>query len=88
MVFGLGRQLVRHVLPGVVKHLRVLWNEVIAFVFFCLAVIASPSAYRTIRDFDGEAGGFVRALLSCSFALIMFWFGVSSFRRARKISRS
>ena len=68
--------------------MRVLWNEIIGFLFICIAVMAVPSAYRNIRDFDGEPQSVFRVGLSCFFALIMIYFGVSSFLRARKISKT
>ncbi len=82
-----GKKFAQHVLPGVIKPLRVLWNEFIAFLFFALAVLAVPSAYRSVKSFDGDAQGLFRILLSSGFALIMLIFGVTSFLRARKISR-
>ena len=77
-----------HVMPGVVRPLRVLWNEIIGFIFVVLAIWATPSTYRTLREFDGDAESFFRAILSLSFAAMMAYFGVSSFLRARRISRS
>ena len=85
---GITRKLVQHVLPGVIKPMRVLWNEIIGFVFLALAVWAVPSAYRHIRDFDGDGESLFRVILSSLFALLMIGFGVSSFLRARRISRS
>jgi len=82
------RQFVSCVLPGIIRPLRVLWNEVIGFVFLALAVWAIPSTVRSIREFKGDADSFFRLILSGIFALIMLCFGISSFRRARKISRS
>jgi len=78
----------QHVIPGILKPLRVLWNEVIGFLFLAFAVWSVPSAYRNIRDFRGDPDSLFRAILSCVFALIMIYFGVTSFMRARKISRS
>jgi hypothetical protein len=51
---GIVRTFIASVLPGVLKPLRVLWNEIIAFFFFVMAVIAVPSTYRAIRDFNGR----------------------------------
>ena len=85
---ALGKKFLQHVLPGVVKPIHTLWNEVIGFLFFALAVMAVPSAYRNIRHFDGEPKSFFRVMLSGTFAVLMLWFGVSSFLRARRISRS
>jgi hypothetical protein len=84
----LARKFASHVLPGVIKPLRVLWNEIIAFTFFVLAVVAAPSLWRTARSFDGGAESFFRLLLTGAFAIVMLCFGVGSLRRARKISRS
>ncbi len=85
---SIGKKFIRHVVPGVMKPVRILWNEFIAFVFFALAILAVPSAYRHIKNFDGEPASFFRIALTCAFALIMFVFGIGSFFRARKISRS
>jgi hypothetical protein len=85
---SLGKKFVQHVVPGVIKPVRVLWNEFIAFLFFALAVLSVPSAYRHIKNFDGDTQSFFRALLTCGFALIMIFFGITSYIRARKISRS
>jgi hypothetical protein len=78
----------QHVIPGVIKPLRVLWNEVIGFIFLAFAVWTLPSAYRHIRDFDGDPDSLFRLILSSVFAVIMLYFGVTSFLRAKKISRS
>jgi len=43
---------------------------------------------RAVRNFDGEIEGLVRIVLPGLFGLVMGYFGVSSFLRARKISRS
>lgn len=82
------RKFLGHVLPGVMRPLRILWNEVIGFLFIVLAVWAVPSAIRNVRQFDGDADSFFRVILSFGFAGIMAYFGITSFLRARKISRS
>lgn len=76
------------VLPGVVRPMRVLWNEIIGFIFLCLAVPAITSAVRTAHKFDGDGSSILKLIVTSIFAVIMIWFGVSSFMRARKISRS
>ena len=35
-----------HVVPGVVRPMRVLWHEIIGFLFIVLAVIFGSSAIR------------------------------------------
>ena len=88
VVLSTGKKLAQHVLPTVIKPMRVLWNEVIGFLFLAIAVIATPSAYRHVRNFDGEPQSLFRLLLTCFFALLMLGFGIASFLRARRISRS
>ena len=82
------KQFFHYVLPAVIRPLRVLWNEIVGFVFLVLAVWAMPSTIRAVREFDGDAEGIVRIFLAGLFISLMLWFGISSFLRARKISRS
>ena len=82
------RKFLSHVLPGVIKPLHILWNEIIGFLFVVLAGLAVPSLLRNIRSFAGSAEDFFRVLLPVAFVLVMVGFGIGSFRRARKISRS
>jgi hypothetical protein len=82
------RQFLRHVLPGVLRPLRALWNEVIGFVFLALAAIPVPRAIRSWQEFNETGEGLFRVVLSAIFIGIMAWFGITSFLRARKISRS
>jgi len=79
---------VGHVVPGVVKPLHILWNEIIGFIFIVLAVWSVPSVVRNWRHFGQEGGSPFRLIVSVLFTLIMAYFGLSSFLRARKISRS
>jgi hypothetical protein len=76
-----------HVLPGVIKPLHSLWNEVIGFVFIVFAVMAAFSTWRSMRMSSGSPDIF-KAVVSAGFALMMAYFGISSFLKARKISRS
>jgi len=78
-----GRSFLQHVIPALLKPARALWNQMIGFLFLCLGGIFALAALRYLKQ--GEDFRFVVAV-SC--ALIMTWFGVSSFWKARKISRS
>jgi hypothetical protein len=77
-----------HVLPGIVRPLHTLWNEVIGFLFIVFAVVAGFYVFRAVRDFEGDIEGLVHIVFPALFGLVMGYFGVSSFLRARKISRS
>lgn len=82
-----GKQFVTHVVPAVVKPVRVLWNELIGFIFLAFGVMVSFATYRNFST--GQAAGNPLVVLAGgSFALMLFYFGISSFRRAKKISRS
>jgi hypothetical protein len=88
-----GKEFVRHVAPAVIKPARTLWNEVIGFIFICLAVPFGGKAIRLYLDYaaapDHEKGGaMVRLALAGFCTVLMAWFGVTSFLRARRISRS
>lgn len=82
-----GRQLLDHVLPAIIRPLRVLWNQVIGFLFVVLALWAVPSTLRSIREFDGDLESIFRVLLTGLFVLLMGGFGISSFRRAHRASK-
>ncbi len=77
-----------HVVPGVVRPLHALWNEVIGFLFLVIAVVAGFYVIRAVRNFEGDIESLFRIVLPALFGLVMGYFGVSSFLRARKITRS
>ena len=80
---GTVRKLLGTVLPGVLKPLRVLWNEVIGFMFLSIAVIFAFATWRRKEEIE-----FPLMVLSIAFIAMLAAFGVSSFWRARKINRS
>ncbi|HEU0139296.1 MAG: hypothetical protein IT169_06585 [Bryobacterales bacterium] len=82
------RKFLQHVVPGVIRPLRVLWNQVIGFVFLAFAVFSSRSIYTAVKEYDGDAESLFRVVLTGFFGAIMAYFGVFSFLRARRISRS
>ncbi len=77
-----------HVMPRVIRPLHALWNEVIGFLFIVFAVVAGFYVVRAVRAFEGDIESLVRILLPALFGLLMAYFGITSFLRARKISRS
>jgi len=70
------------------RPLRILWNEMIAFVFICFAIPAAPKVYSSWKEFDGEPERLFRLVLSTLFLVTMVAFAVFSFLRAKKISRT
>jgi hypothetical protein len=83
-----GRQFLQHVVPAVIRPLRVLWNQIIGFVFLVLALWATPRGVRNVREFNGDVESFFRVALSTLFIALMAGFGVYSFWRARKAAKS
>jgi hypothetical protein len=78
------KRFIGYVLPGVIRPIHILWNQVIGFFFLVLAVLPVPSAIRSF----GKDGSPARLALTVPFVVLMAWFGISSFWRARKISKS
>ena len=83
----LARTFYQSVMPGVVKPLHILWNEVIGFLFVALAVLTAPAAVRYYRAMDSDPKNVFRVALTLVFSLTMACFGVSSFLKARRIRR-
>ena len=83
-----GSELVRHIVPKVIRPLRSLWHEVIGFLFLSLGFLGGISGIRVARNFDGSPESLFRLIVIACFVLIMTGYGISSFLRARKITRS
>jgi len=70
---------------------RQLFNEVMGMVFLALAVFlifGAQGLIHTYRQLDERPDSFWQLLALCGMVLLLGWFGVSSFLRARKISRT
>jgi hypothetical protein len=85
---GKARKFLSTVVPGVLKPLRVLWNEVIGFMFLAMAVIFGFSAWKNRGKLGGDFTSTLSMVLVVGFVLMLAGFGISSFLRARKIGRS
>jgi hypothetical protein len=83
-MLSLAKKFLGHVIPGVARPMHILWNQVIGFLFIVLAAIPVPSAIRMLN----QEGSGPRLALTIPFILIMGWFGISSFWKARKIGKT
>ena len=83
-MFRLAGKFLGHVVPGVVKPLHVLWNQLIGFLF---VVFAATTLLWAVRDFRDPEHSW-KLFLEVPFLVIMTIFGLASFFRARRISRS
>ena len=84
-MFSTAKKFLGHVMPGVIRPIHILWNQVIGFFFIVLAVV-----FRCRRSFaTGDRTDSASELaLEIPFALLMAGFGIHSFWKARKISKS
>jgi hypothetical protein len=83
-MFSMAKKFLGHVVPGVVRPIHILWNQVIGFFFIVLALLP---VHAIVRDW-GKDDTTPRLALEIPFALLMAGFGIHSFLRARKISKS
>ena len=60
----IGREFIRHILPQIIRPIRTLWNEMIGFVFLCLAVVPIPRTFRDYRQYTETGEGLFRVVLS------------------------
>jgi hypothetical protein len=74
---------VKHVVPAAVKPVHSLWHEVIGFLFLAIAAAVSWKAWRSAATLKP---GMVMILIV--FVPVMAGYGISSFLKARRISRS
>jgi hypothetical protein len=77
-------QFLGHVLPGIIRPLHALWNEVIGFLFIVFAFVAGFYVFRAVRNFEGDIEGLVHIVFPGLFGLVMGYFGVSSFLRVHE----
>lgn len=82
----IGRQagkFVKHVLPAAVKPVHSLWHEVLGFIFLSVACIG---AFNVARHFSTMTAG--KLALIVPLIVVTAGYGISSFLKARRISRS
>ncbi len=95
MAVGQGKAFIQHVVPAIAKPVRTLWNEVIGFVFLCFAVIFgfrtghyAVDYFRPVAGDPDVAANLWRMMIAGFCTLLTGWFALTSFLRARRISRS
>ena len=74
---------VKHVLPAAVKPVHSLWHEVLGFIFLVVAAVAT---WKVVRHPGGM--GPVQLTLIIPLIVVTAGYGISSFLKARRISRS
>jgi cytochrome c oxidase subunit IV len=66
-----------------VKPVHSLWHEVLGFIFLAVAALGISYVVRKFATL-----GFGRLALIIPFIVVTAGYGISSFRKARRISRS
>jgi hypothetical protein len=74
---------VKHVVPAAVKPVHSLWHEILGFLFLAIAVIVAAGVIR-----NRASMGPGKLVLIIPIIVVTAVYGVSSFRKARRISRS
>jgi hypothetical protein len=74
---------VKHVFPAAVKPIHSLWHEILGFIFLAVAAIATWGVARHMASMDA-----VKLALIVPLIAITAGYGISSFLKARRISRS
>lgn len=76
------------VLPGIIKPLHILWNEIIGFFFGVLALFIGISLARDIMNFKGGSESLFRIVLLGLAFIVMGGYALQSYLKARKIGKS
>ncbi len=85
---GLALTHLRDVAARVWRILRTLFLEVVGFLFLALAGWGALWLVRAFRRFSGEGEALFQIVLVSAFVVMMGGFGISSFWRARRLSRA
>ena len=73
--------------PHVVRPAQIIWNQAIGLIFLVLAAGALSQAYKFYRLLGTDPKSSGQLFIALLFGIPMLCFGISSFLRARKISR-
>lgn len=74
---------VKHVVPAAVKPVHSLWHEILGFIFLVFAISLCANLIHTRSSM-----GPLKLVLIVPLILLSLGYGISSFLKARRISRS
>ena len=77
----------QHVVPEVVRPARVIWNQAIGGLFALFAFFFFGYAYNYYRDMQTDSRRGVALAFSLFLGIVMAFFAIASFLKARKIAR-
>jgi hypothetical protein len=81
------RKFVQHVVPEVVRPARIIWNQAIGAIFLLFALLFFGNATRYFNGLGSNSRNGVALGFSLFLGILMAIFGISSFLKARRISR-
>jgi hypothetical protein len=85
------RKFFEMVLPGVIKPLHALWNEIIGFLFLAIAVFMIRPTWKAYQKLQagGDPGEAIVGLIGgAGLLLVGLVFGLHGFWKARRISKN
>ena len=82
------RKFFSSVIPGIVRPLHILWNEMLGSIFLVFAFALIRPTWKAWQTLDADPAKLIRLILSVFFLLVMAGFGVHAFWRARKLGRT
>jgi hypothetical protein len=83
---GFFREFRNHIVPAIIRPIRVVWNQSIAFLFFSLAVLSGVMVYREYKS-RSELDALLALIIGGFFVAMMAGYGIHSVLRARRASR-
>ena len=86
-LIGASVHFARHTLPVAIRPARILWNQMIGFLFLVLGVAPAPSEYKALKNFNGDGLSWLKVIGFGIFVAVMLGYSISSFLKARKIAR-
>jgi thiamine transporter ThiT len=82
--YGAVRSGVRATVGHFAAVLRQLWHEITGFIFLAFAAFGGLALVKEYLAYHARGAGSDRVAIAAGFMLVFGWFGVTSFRRARK----
>ena len=86
-LIGASVHFARHTLPVAMRPARILWHQLIGCLFLVLAVAPARFEYKVLENFKGDARSWTEVAMGGVFIAVMLAYGISSFFKARQISR-
>ena len=81
------RKFTQHMVPHVVRPAQIIWNKALGAVFLLFAVVFFGYAFRYFQSLNSPSPNPVGLGFAIFLGMTMGIFGVSSFLKARRLSR-